>query len=114
MSESSGDRPDQGGVRTVTGFASPSPETMWPKQLFIADYAFVDRRFIPDAAVLVDGAGRIVAAGRRAEVASRLDAANAVRHELPGCALIPGCVNSHTHTFQVLLRGNGDNAANFR
>src|SRR5438105_4876659 len=83
-------------------------------QIFTADYAFIDRRFVSDAAVIVDGAGRIVAASRRAEVASRSDAADAVRRDLSGCALIPGCINSHTHTFQVLLRGNGDNAANFR
>src|SRR5262249_17220821 len=27
---------------------------------------------------------------------------------LPGCALLPGTVNSHCHTFQSLLRGLGD------
>ena len=64
--------------------------------------------------MLVDGEGRVAAVGEEAEVAARPDAAGAERRDLAGHALVPGCVNSHTHTFQVLLRGNGDNATNFR
>ena len=79
-------------------------------RLFTADYVFADRRFVRDGAVLVDEAGRIVAVGRRDEV----DAEEAERVDLGGHALVPGCINSHTHSFQVLLRGNGDNARDFR
>jgi 5-methylthioadenosine/S-adenosylhomocysteine deaminase len=78
------------------------------KQLFTADFVFTDRRFVPRASVLVDD-GRIVSIG------TDLDAPEgAERVDLAGHALVPGCINSHTHTFQVLLRGSGDNAANFR
>jgi 5-methylthioadenosine/S-adenosylhomocysteine deaminase len=79
-------------------------------KLFTADYVFIGRRFVAGGAVLVDGEGRIVAAGPEGDVA----ADGAERVELAGCALVPGCVNSHTHSFQVLLRGNGDNARDFR
>jgi 5-methylthioadenosine/S-adenosylhomocysteine deaminase len=80
-------------------------------QIFTADYAFLGRRFVPDAAVLVDDVGRVVAAGTRRDVDVPSGAAVV---DLAGHALVPGCVNSHTHSFQVLLRGNGDNARNFR
>jgi 5-methylthioadenosine/S-adenosylhomocysteine deaminase len=82
--------------------------------LFTADYIFIGRRFVPDAAVLVDDSGRIAAVGSASDVAALPEAASAERRDLSGFALVPGCVNSHTHSFQVLLRGNGDNAANFR
>jgi 5-methylthioadenosine/S-adenosylhomocysteine deaminase len=82
--------------------------------LLTADHVLIDRRFVPDAAVLVDDAGRIAAAAPAADVAALPEAAGAERRDLAGFALVPGCVNSHTHSFQVLLRGNGDNAANFR
>lgn len=78
-------------------------------QLFTADHVFTGRRFVPNAAVLVGDDGRIAAVGEGIEAPE-----NAARVDLSGHALVPGCVNSHTHTFQVLLRGNGDNATNFR
>jgi len=80
-------------------------------KLFTADQIFLDRRFVPDAAVLVDDEGRIVSAGRLGDVVTLRDVE---RVHLEGHALLPGCVNSHTHSFQVFLRGNGDNAASFR
>ena len=80
------------------------------------DHAMTDRLLLPDA-LLVDGAvrpghavlardGRIVAAGPAAE----LEAAHgeAVRECLPGMLLLPGTVNAHSHSFQSLLRGLGD------
>jgi len=76
------------------------------KQYFAADFVFADRRFHPATGVLVEN-------GRVAAITSDAPA-DAERIDLAGHALVPGCVNSHTHTFQVLLRGNGDNAANFR
>jgi 5-methylthioadenosine/S-adenosylhomocysteine deaminase len=81
-------------------------------KLWTADHVFVDRRFQAGAGVLVDDAGRIARVGAATELAAAAPDAE-LRH-LAGHALVPGCVNTHTHTFQVLLRGNGDNAANFR
>lgn len=83
-------------------------------KLFSARYVFWDRRFAPEGAVLVDDGGRIVAVGPGERVAAREDAVDAERIDFSECAIIPGCINSHTHSFQVLLRGNGDNARNFR
>lgn len=82
--------------------------------LLTADHVFVERRFMANGAVLVGDDGRIVAAGRVSDVESLPEAAAAMRTDLGRHALLPGCINSHTHSFQVLLRGNGDNARNFR
>lgn len=79
-------------------------------KLFTADQVFVEGRFVERGAVLVDDEGRIAAAG----AADAVDGAGAEHIHLSGHALVPGCINSHTHTFQVLLRGNGDNATDFR
>lgn len=79
-------------------------------RLFTADQVFTGGKFVADGAVLVADDGRIAAVGRRAEV----DAKGAEHIDLSGHALVPGCVNAHTHSFQVLLRGSGDNAADFR
>ena len=78
-------------------------------KLFTADHVFAGRRFVERGAVLVDDDGRIAAAGEGVEAPEGVE-----RVDLAGHALVPGCVNSHTHTFQVLLRGNGDNARDFR
>ncbi len=82
--------------------------------LLTADHVLVDRRFLAGGAVLIGDDGRIVAAGRADEVAALPSAAASPRLDLEGHALLPGCINAHTHSFQVLLRGNGDNARNFR
>lgn len=82
--------------------------------LLTADHVFVERRFLANGAVLVGDDGRIVAAGPVSDVESLPEAAAATRTDLGRHALLPGCINSHTHSFQVLLRGNGDNARNFR
>ncbi len=76
--------------------------------LFTADHVLIDGHFVAGASVLVRD-GRIVVAGTDIPAADHVE-----RIDLSGHALLPGCVNSHTHTFQVLLRGNGDNARSFR
>lgn len=83
-------------------------------QLLTADHVFVERRFVAGGAVLVGDDGRILAAGTLDHVLLHESAALATRRDLRGHAIIPGCINSHTHSFQVLLRGNGDNASDFR
>ncbi|HLM54714.1 MAG TPA: amidohydrolase [Pyrinomonadaceae bacterium] len=63
------------------------------------------RRVIEDGAVAVR-AGRIVAVGRRAEIASRFSATEVV--DAAGRAVIPGLVNGHTHIPMTLFRGIAD------
>jgi 5-methylthioadenosine/S-adenosylhomocysteine deaminase len=54
----------------------------------------IDGPPLPDAAVLVDEAGRIAAAGPSATVSTPPDAAI---ERCPGAAILPGLVNAHTH-----------------
>jgi len=64
-----------------------------------------DRVLYEDYSVAVDG-DRIVAVLPRADAERRW--VDAQRVELPGHALLPGLVNSHTHTPMTLLRGYAD------
>lgn len=68
------------------------------------ELCYADGAFHRDWAVALD-AGRIAAVGPRAVVAA--DPATPVV-PLPGRVLLPGGVNAHTHSFQSLLRGLGD------
>lgn len=60
----------------------------------------------------IDGAGAVAIVGDRIiwvgprDAASRIE--TRVRMDRPGCALLPGLVNAHTHLFQTLIRGLGD------
>ncbi|HWS53808.1 MAG TPA: amidohydrolase family protein, partial [Pyrinomonadaceae bacterium] len=63
------------------------------------------RRVIEDGAVAVRG-GRVVAVGRRAELARRYAAAEVV--DAAGRAVIPGLINGHTHIPMSLFRGIAD------
>lgn len=56
---------------------------------------------IEDAALLMEG-GRIVAAGRQAEIRSRIPP-HAVRVDAEGCCVTPGFVDAHTH---LVFAGN--------
>lgn len=83
-------------------------------QLFLADWLHRPGGFEKDGAVLVDDAGRIVAAGGRAEVKAHPRAAGAEETTLAGRALLPGTVSAHSHAFQVMLRGSSDHPPSFR
>ncbi len=83
-------------------------------QLFLADWVHRQGTFEKDGAVLVDDAGRIVAAGARATVEALPGAAGATKVSLPGRALLPGTVSAHSHAFQVMLRGSSDHPPSFR
>lgn len=74
-------------------------------RLFLPDALLVDSKVRPGWAVLARD-GRIAAV----EPAAELEAAHgeAVRELLPGMLLLPGSVNTHSHSFQSLLRGLGD------
>jgi 5-methylthioadenosine/S-adenosylhomocysteine deaminase len=63
------------------------------------------REVIEDGAVAVDGTS-IVAVGRRAELERSYRAARTI--DATDAAVIPGLVNAHTHTFQNLYKGLGD------
>lgn len=69
------------------------------------------RRVIRDGAVLVRG-GRIAAIGSREEVVLPSPATRVV--DAPDGLLIPGLVNTHTHLFQTLLKGLGDDRPLYR
>jgi 5-methylthioadenosine/S-adenosylhomocysteine deaminase len=64
-----------------------------------------ERRVIEDGAVAVRG-GRIVAVGRRAQLARRYVAGEVV--DARGRAVVPGLINGHTHIPMTLFRGLGD------
>ena len=71
--------------------------------LFTADLVLVDGQAKRDWAILVER-GAITATGPRKE----LDRPDVRIVGFAGRALLPGCVNSHAHSFQSLLRGFGD------
>jgi len=77
---------------------------------YTADLIFFDGRFQPDAALLVDDAGRITSIGSSAAVQLPEGATD---EHLEG-AVLPGAVNAHSHAFQILLRGAADAATDFR
>jgi len=64
-----------------------------------------ERRVIEDGAVLVRGT-RIAAVGPRASVAAQAGRAETI--DATGGLVLPGFVNTHTHLFQTLLKGPGD------
>jgi 5-methylthioadenosine/S-adenosylhomocysteine deaminase len=63
------------------------------------------RQVFVDGAVAVDG-DAVVAVGERRQLAASFTADQVL--DATGCAVIPGLVNAHTHGFQALYRGLGD------
>ena len=80
-------------------------------QLFVADQTLVrdaasgSASFAKDVAVL-ERDGDIVELGPAKDLAAKHP--DATRVDLGGKALLPGTVSTHTHTFQYLVRGFGD------
>jgi 5-methylthioadenosine/S-adenosylhomocysteine deaminase len=74
-------------------------------QLFVADQVFTGGAFHPGWAVLESG-GDVRAVGPAAELVAANPGASRV--DLAGKALLPGTVSTHTHAFQYLVRGFGD------
>ncbi len=69
---------------------------------YCPELLYLDGTFVTDKGLLVDDAGRIE------RVALKQDEALANRIDLPRKALLPGFVNSHSHSFQRLIRGKAE------
>jgi 5-methylthioadenosine/S-adenosylhomocysteine deaminase len=65
-----------------------------------------ERRVLTDGAVAFTDAGAIVAVGPSSSV--REDFPDATEVDCSGQVVLPGFVNTHTHLFQTLLKGLGD------
>lgn len=61
---------------------------------------YADGRFVPNATLSVDDAGRVLTASEPAPSDTVI--------KLPGKALLPGLVNAHSHAFQRLIRGKAE------
>ena len=68
----------------------------WPELLYL------DGAFVADKGLLVDDLGRIEG------ITTRQDATDATLVGLPRKALLPGFVNTHSHSFQRLIRGKSE------
>lgn len=94
--------------------ALPSPASGRP-DLFVqgGTVATIDggRRVIEDGAVLVRD-GTIVAVGAADELET--EAGDALRIDARGKLVTPGLINTHTHLFQGLLKGLGDDRPLYR
>ena len=72
------------------------------KTLYRPELLYSNGGFIADAGVLVNEEGRV------SESLERVDASKPRIVDLPGKALLPGCVNVHSHSFQRLIRGKSE------
>lgn len=70
-----------------------------------ADLLCVDGTFVSDRALLVDDEGRVE------RIVSAQDAAARNAIPLRGKALLPGFINTHSHSFQRLIRGRAESRA---
>jgi 5-methylthioadenosine/S-adenosylhomocysteine deaminase len=76
------------------------------------DFTYVDGELRPGLAVAFDPATGTITRVAPPEQLFGPDMGEEV--VLAGRALFPGCVNVHSHAFQVLLRGRADDAPSFR
>ncbi|MBI4575513.1 MAG: amidohydrolase family protein [Planctomycetes bacterium] len=87
----------------MTGAEAPARQA----RRFEADRTWVDGVFRDGVAVRVGPDGRILSVG-----GERPEGDEVVR--LAGAALVPACVDAHSHAFQVLLRGRAGGARSFQ
>jgi len=76
--------------------------------LVTAELMLTDDRWERGQALVMQG-GTILATGRPDDLASQFPEHD--REDWGNVAVLPGCVNGHAHSFQVLLRGLGDDLA---
>ena len=79
------------------------------QKAFVADIVFTGEEWLSPGVVVVQE-DKIEAVTK--EVPSAIPESQV--YHFPGQLLIPGGVNSHSHSFQILLRGKADFAKNFR
>lgn len=75
-------------------------------QVLAADLTWLDGKFLPDVHVHV-AEGKIAGVYENASVSAPPPPTGTLR-ALPGRALLPGFINAHSHAFQRLLRGRGE------
>lgn len=83
-----------------------SANTVRRTEVLAAELTWVDGRLQREILVVVED-GVVVAVGSQEELALSGQGL-AVTRRLPGCALLPGMVDSHSHSFQRGLRGVGE------
>lgn len=69
------------------------------EQGWLPDYLFYQGRFQSGVAMFADSLGRIT------RFSSDTAASRASIRRMPGCAIVPGLVNVHSHSFQRAIRG---------
>jgi formimidoylglutamate deiminase len=69
---------------------------------YCPELLLLDGKFVTDRGLLVDDAGRI------GGIIAKRDSGSLTIVDFPRKALLPGFVNSHSHSFQRLIRGNAE------
>jgi len=69
---------------------------------YCPELLYLDGTFVTDRGLLVDDAGRVE------RVIAKRDGGSFTTVDLPRKALLPGFVNSHSHSFQRLIRGKSE------
>ncbi|MDF1661844.1 MAG: amidohydrolase family protein [Planctomycetota bacterium] len=81
------------------------------KQILKADFIDFGDGFVKDACIVMDAQGLVIDFG---SVADKEELHNdAYPSDFKGHIIVPGCVNAHSHSFQVLMRGYADQPINF-
>lgn len=73
--------------------------------LYRPELLYSNGRFVSNAGLLVSDDGKVL------QTPEKLDSASTTTVDLPGKALLPGFVNTHSHSFQRLLRGKSESRA---
>jgi formimidoylglutamate deiminase len=74
-------------------------------RLYCPELLYSNGKFVSNAAVLVNESGKVM------EIPEKLDATTTRIIYLPGKALMPGFINTHSHSFQRLIRGKSESKA---
>lgn len=85
-------------------------DTSAARHIWLPELMWVDGAMKQGWALAIDGE-RIAAVGPAGAV--MLDHPDWPLERMPGKLLMPGCVNGHNHSFQILMRGLGEDASFF-
>ena len=81
---------------------------------FSADHIYAKGELLENHAMLVDESGTIAAIGPGETLGGDTTDTVDEMYVYPGCVLLPGCINSHVHSFQVYLRGRSESSLHFQ